>query len=1165
MKNSTKRRFLALLLSLVMLLALAPTALLEDENADGGETGNPPSTETDPKEEENTGATDPNEIKEIRLGDDNNQLMQGETTEEYLITLEPNASSNQGARIEVTLNPSNAVTDLIHVIWAPTDSDVVRVSEEQENGSTGAGHVATLFGKSAGKQDVTVTAGGKKVTIHVTVSGLKLLESLLKTIEVKENETVEIKLGEDFELYGSADSAVLTTETVTGGSNIFVLPVDNVNKTITIQGRQAGNATVKLTASAGGRMYTEEIRITVLPNLAEIDWTAGVSPTAPLYFSALESLIAQKCQEMTGDSLASIVGVSVPTAQGIIYHGYKSADDTGAGAASSATYYASTAARGPYIKDLTFVPNPSFGGEKATISFTGNAANGRTFKGKINITLADAKNEDVTVTTRADAPLKLKSEDFVKVCQEQTGGSLDYVIFTLPPATQGVLYRDYVNELDYAARVTASDHINRKGLDDVTFVPAKGWVGTVTIRYAGYSTTGLKYESDLIIKVERALDESIQYQDYGAGQITFRGSDFDAYSEAMTHQPMGTAGRVSFTLPPASQGILYNSGSIAAWNVTPAANSFSLTQLDYVTFVAADGFDGVVRIPFTGQDRYGTAFSGTLELHIQAVSTSRQGDINYSCQPGQSVKLQVTDFANLCQSVTGERLYYVTFQALPDYNQGSLFYNRTSSGAIGTRTTTAVKYFNSATPYLNNVSFWAGQSFSRVEIPFTLAAVGGETFTGLMVISSGEGAVGGGRAGAVTYTTSGQQPVTFVGAHFDAACRQATNSALNYLKLSTPSASQGMLYYDYRGADVTPAALDPSTALYLNGEVSVGMVTFVPARGFTGVAAMSFTATAINGSTYQGTVEVTVRAGAAYSGVVHYETSGEPVQFQSLDLTVASSIGQPVSIRFTSMPAASQGRVYYQYTSPIKYSWLGNTTASYSITGDSPVSNLTFVPRAGYEGVVSIPYTAAAADGTSSAGSIEITVTQPRVSRYFDDMDGYSSQTKSAVDSLSSMGVVYGMDTRTYGPKLSLRRGDFCLMLYRAFKFDVNGVGEQFKDVASDAYYADAVHDMYALGVVTGMGDGTFQPNATITRQDAALMVRRALDKAGLAPAPGSDQAALAGYKDRSAVSGYAEAALGSLVRTGVFPAAGDTLSPKAALTRADMALLLHRAITNFS
>ena len=83
---------------------------------------------------------------------------------------------------------------------------------------------------------------------------------------------------------------------------------------------------------------------------------------------------------------------------------------------------------------------------------------------------------------------------FDKLCQDTTGTSLDYVIFTLPNANQGALYRDYVNNLNYGSKVNATDQYKTRDINTVTFVPANGYVGRVTIGYAGYSAGGTEVQ-----------------------------------------------------------------------------------------------------------------------------------------------------------------------------------------------------------------------------------------------------------------------------------------------------------------------------------------------------------------------------------------------------------------------------------------------------------------------------------------------------------------------------------------------------------------------------------------------------------------------------------------------------------------------------------------------
>ena len=1155
MKISTKRRLLSLLLALIMVLSMAPTALLS--NSGGTDTGTGDGTVTDP---DKPGPGDPDEpvtgvLEDLKLSSDSFDPSQT-APPNYAITLEPNSSVDRGgARITATLDPvTDTEVQKLHVTWSPTNSPIVGVSE-QDNG-----HVGNIWGKSPGEETIRVTAGTgedkKECTIKAVVSGIKLSETLASGIEVQENGTVKIDVDTDYTLFGNAaaESAVLTASVVNNKSNVYLLVQ---GKSVTIEGRQEGSATVRLSISAAGRIYEAEFPVTVTSNLAIIPYTEGCSPSKPLRFSELEELIAAACQEKTGQTLTSVTGLSVPTAQGTLYLGYNSPEDTGAGAGSSVTYYTRTSLRGPYIQDLTFVPNPSYTKEKAYISFTGQAVSdsgtNRSFKGRIEVTLTQEKT-DLTVSTKRDTPLELTSSLFSKTCHEQTGSPLGYVIFTLPPTSQGTLYLDYRDEWNYAAKVSPNEQYAPKQLDTITFVPAEGYVGTVRIGYAGYSVSGVKYNGELVIQVKQGLDDAITYNDNGGGLVSFDRGDFEDFCENATGKALSA---ISFTLPPASQGVLYLNWNGARGTAAAEGWEYGAAQLDRMSFVSAEGFNGVVRIPFSGTSRSGLTFAGTVELHIQTTG-SGTGDITYICAPGQSVKLSLSDFSGFCQSVTGQRLHYISFQSLPDFNQGSLYHNRTSSGSMGTRATTSTRYFNSATPYIANLSFWAAGGFSRVDIPFTGASVNGQSFTGVLTITSGAGA-GSGQPGAVTYTAVGQTLVPFSGSDFDAACRQATNAALSYLQFALPSSGQGILYYDYR-AGTAPTSLDPGATLYRSGETSVDRVTFVAAKGFSGVATVPFTGWAIDGRQFQGTVQITVRADAALGGLVRYESWGEPVHLNAYDIQTASG-GTPVSLRLTGLPEAGSGKLYYQYNGPTQYSWQGNTSTIYSLYGDPTVSSLTFVPKAGFYGEVSIPYTASNGDGTQYNGTIRITVSEPAASANFDDLGGYSAQMKSAVDYLYNLNVVKGTGDRRYEPGKSIRRGDFCVMLSRAFQFNVGSSVQGFSDVAPESYYAQAVNDMYALGIVAGVGGGKFEPSSTLTRQDAALMVQRALNQAGIS-VPDGNAAALASYSDQSRVADYAQGAVSGLVQQGLLPTSGGRISPRSDLNRGDMAILLHRAMT---
>ena len=116
-------------------------------------------------------------------------------------------------------------------------------------------------------------------------------------------------------------------------------------------------------------MMTKEVdgrQVTVLSNDAE-PINERASAGSPLAFTDMESKINTRSVEVTKGSLSYVTGLFVAPKEGTLYLGYKSEAEPGAGVAQTQSYYpVGGTSRGPYIQDITFVPNPNFNG-KATI------------------------------------------------------------------------------------------------------------------------------------------------------------------------------------------------------------------------------------------------------------------------------------------------------------------------------------------------------------------------------------------------------------------------------------------------------------------------------------------------------------------------------------------------------------------------------------------------------------------------------------------------------------------------------------------------------------------------------------------------------------------------------------------------------------------------------
>ena len=166
----------------------------------------------------------------------------------------------------------------------------------------------------------------------------------------------------------------------------------------------------------------------------------------------------------------------------------------------------------------------------------------------------------------------------------------------------------------------------------------------------------------------------------------------------------------------------------------------------------------------------------------------------------------------------------------------------------------------------------------------------------------------------------------------------------------------------------------------------------------------------------------------------------------------------------------------------------------------------------------------------------------------------------SAVDYVTGKGMMNGTAANTFSPKANTTRGMVVTVLYR-LENQPSTSAASFTDVASGAYYANAVAWANANGIVSGYGSGKFGPNDKVTREQlAAILYRYAQYK----KYDVSGAKSLDGYTDAQSVSSYAVPALQWANAVGVVTGkSGNKLDPKGNATRAEVAAMLMRFCEN--
>ena len=1050
-------------------------------------------------------------------------------------------------QLKATVTPSDAVEEDKTITWTSSDTSVATVSQD-----------GTVKGVSPGTAVIRAQAGGSDgptAVREVEVSGL-LLTYVKKSVSGGKGESVKLTENSVVDIFQYRDISVIPD--AYGNAKYKTINWESSNNSVAqvISGRVTANypgtgAVIK--AVVAGTSYSASFKVNVSEDVAQaITVNMGSEPSYS--FSGLLSQLNSRSQEKAGGPLDNVFSLKVSTENGVLYYKYSAPETPGHGVGGTERYYYQPSGQGQKaLRDVSFVPLPGFDGT-AVVDYNAISTNGTTFTGTIRIEAT--ATGDVSYSTRVDEPVSFSAEHFSDVCMGRTGRAIRYVTFGLPSSSRGTLYYNYSPTGQYSPKVDNNTRYyasSRPFIDDITFVPAKGYVGDVDVPYRCTDSTGATYSGTVRIRVYGANGEGSSNVEYSTGRNqrkSLNGSDFNSACQRATN---GTLNYIRFTsLPASNAGILYlNYSSSSSTRVTTDRNYYrnSTPRISDITFVPASNYSGTVTVPFTGTTTTGSTFSGDLILHVD----DGAGTVHYNTPKNQPVTFGAGDFNDAGYAITGRSLNYIRFTSLPASSAGILYYNYTSTSS--SRVTTGTDYRRSGSPSISNITFVpAGSYTGTVSIPFTGYDEDSVRFNGTVTVS-----VGGGSGQIISYTAAPNGFVRFNASDFNSACRSATGDTLSYVRFDLPSSQYGTLYHQYNSTSRTGNAVSSSTGYYYSNNSRLLSDVSFAASSASGTVTFGYTGYSTRGNSFTGTVEVTVSGSGASSSVIRYTgSSAHPISFRGTDFQNAcqAALGKTLSyVQFNTLPYT--GHLYQNYSNPARTGTDVNSVTHYSA---AQLSQISYLPKAEYQGTLTIPYTAYDTQGGSHSSTVELQLSNGYCSATFSDTASGWDWAKPSIEFLRSSGITTGYSNNTYRPGQSISRGEFTLMICRAFQFPTDGASS-FPDVPANSTYAGAVATARNLGIVQG-NNGRFQPDRPITRQSAMTMICRAIEAAGQT-LPAADTALLSSYADGSQVSAFARPSVAALVQMGAVRGnSSSRLNPGAAISRAEMAVILHRVLT---
>lgn len=220
----------------------------------------------------------------------------------------------------------------------------------------------------------------------------------------------------------------------------------------------------------------------------------------------------------------------------------------------------------------------------------------------------------------------------------------------------------------------------------------------------------------------------------------------------------------------------------------------------------------------------------------------------------------------------------------------------------------------------------------------------------------------------------------------------------------------------------------------------------------------------------------------------------------------------------------------------------------YSADGTLLSKELTFVPTKG-DGAVWLGTTYYAYFSAKRSPSTPSTPAKP------DETKPTLAPIPEMLNGEDHYAYLLGYEDGTVRPNGSISRAEVATVLFRLLKDDVRTQNltkdNAYSDVPDTAWYAAAVSTLSKMGVISGYPDGTFRPNAPITRAEFAAMIARFDETAKSADTPFTD------------ISGHwAENAIGKAYGNGWVEGSSKTVfCPESNLTRAETATLLNRVL----
>ena len=169
----------------------------------------------------------------------------------------------------------------------------------------------------------------------------------------------------------------------------------------------------------------------------------------------------------------------------------------------------------------------------------------------------------------------------------------------------------------------------------------------------------------------------------------------------------------------------------------------------------------------------------------------------------------------------------------------------------------------------------------------------------------------------------------------------------------------------------------------------------------------------------------------------------------------------------------------------------------------------------------------------------------------------------AAIEALASRGIINGRSKKSFAPDADMTRAEFATIITRGLGL-IEEDTKVFSDVSSDKWYAGYIGTANKYGIVNGIGEGKFNPEGTITRQEAATMVARAAALCGLDTKMSNAEIrdVLSQFEDYVTVADWAMESMAFCYKKDILSDSALKVEPKVQIQRSEIAQMLFNMLT---